>query len=53
MLLLGLEASQEHKDHAFLHVEMMWRESIRRELVHEFHGKYGGISRITCTVSTG
>ena len=39
--------------HAFLYVEVMWRESNRSELVQEFHGKSGGISRITCTVSTG
>ena len=31
----------------------MWRESSRSELVQEYHGKSGGICRITCTVSTG
>ena len=31
----------------------MWRESSRSQLVQEFHGKSGGICRITCTVSTG
>ena len=30
----------------------MWRESSRSELVQELHSKSGGISRITCTVST-
>ena len=31
----------------------MWKESSSSELVQELHGKSGGISRITCTVSTG
>ena len=31
---------------------MLW-ESSRNKLVQEFHGKSGGISWITCTVSTG
>ena len=33
--------------------EMMRRESSWSELVQVFLGKPGGISRITCTVSTG
>ena len=56
--LLGLEDSYEHEDHAFLYVVVMWREfnwreSNRSEFVQVFHGKSDGISRITCTVSTG
>ena len=50
--LLWCEAAQVHEDHAFLYVEVMWRESGRSEHVPEFHGKSGGTSRITCTVST-
>ena len=50
--MLGREASQEHEDYAFPYAELMWRESNRSEFVQEFHGKSGGISRITCTVST-
>ena len=32
---------------------VLWRESSRSELVEEFFGNSGGISRITCTISTG
>ena len=53
MSLLGCEASQEKEDNAFLYVEEMWRESSRNEIAREFHEKFGGISRITFTVSTG
>ena len=51
MSLIGCEAAQELVDHAFLCVEVMWRESSRSELVQEFYEKFGEISRITCTVS--
>ena len=51
--LLGWEASQEHKDHAFLYVAVMFRESSRSELVQDIHAKSGGISMITFTFSTG
>ena len=34
-------------------MEVMWRESGMSDLFHEFHRKSGGISRITCIVSTG
>ena len=51
--MLGWEASQEHKDHAFHYVEVMWREFCMNHMVQEFHGKSSGISRITNTVSTG
>ena len=40
-------------DHNFLLVEVMWRETNRSELVQEYLGKSGRISRITWTVSTG
>ena len=49
----GYEASRVHEDHAFLYVEVMGREYSRSELVPEFSGTSGGISRITCTVGTG
>ena len=42
-----------HEDLAFLYVEVMWRESSRSELVQKLHSESGGISMITCTVSTG
>ena len=32
---------------------LRWRESNRNELAQEFHGKSGGISRISSTVSIG
>ena len=51
--MLGREASQEHKNHAFLYVEVMWREASSSEPVQEMHGKQGDISRITYTVITG
>ena len=37
--LLGWHYSQEHDYHAFLYVEIMWRESSRRERVQEFRGE--------------
>ena len=49
---LGQEASQEDDDQAFLLAEVMWRESCRNEIVQEFLGNSGGITRITLTAST-
>ena len=51
--MLGREVSQEHEDHTFLYVEVMWSESNRSELLQKFHRKSGEIYRITCTVSNG
>ena len=55
VLLLGLCLSEglRRSLRTMLFFMLMWRESSWSELVQEFHGKYGGISRITCTVSTG
>ena len=47
--VLGCVASQEHEDNASLYVDVMWKKSSRSELVQEFHGKYGGVSRINYT----
>ena len=39
--LFGSMRTEEHEDHAFLYVAVMWKESSRSELVQEFHGKSG------------
>ena len=53
MSLVLLQSFCLGKDHAFLYVEVMWRESSRRAHVLESLGRSGGISSMTCTVSTG